>query len=368
MESWLKKFGFDPQIEADRLNLIPPSERKNYFKNELASHEIHVIRNHAVSLPFNYWLSDEEKIFTNKEYTIELELAGEERGGYYRIGIPKALKLAKDNPNKLVYYYSPIGPASFDDPPHPDYEEPYNDGQLNLIYSDGEKIKNINVPLDKQGEQQWLGEIFDKDDLSYINDGQDEKERIVRFITSPVLSTLTIDDFLNHNWQNPELVIFHSNSLDKERFFTINDVMFELRNSLIGKLKAKINVELIAQQAIQNGGSHVRPEDITKAYFTLMKLVMKQEGVRQLVLGGNCGGSTVNSDMIGLDNPVDELLKKSNLSSSYRRQTQTKENGESFSCPSCEKPIPKGKGITVCPHCGISKDEYAKKTNQKICD
>jgi hypothetical protein len=29
----------------------------------------------------------------------------------------------------------------------------------------------------------------------------------------------------------------------------------------------------------------------------------------------------------------------------------------SFPCPKCEKPIPSGKGITKCPHCGITKEE-----------
>lgn len=30
---------------------------------------------------------------------------------------------------------------------------------------------------------------------------------------------------------------------------------------------------------------------------------------------------------------------------------------KSFPCPSCEKPIPSGKGITKCPHCGITKEQ-----------
>lgn len=35
----------------------------------------------------------------------------------------------------------------------------------------------------------------------------------------------------------------------------------------------------------------------------------------------------------------------------------------SFDCPGCGKPIPSGRGITVCPHCGLTKEEAGS-----ICD
>lgn len=34
---------------------------------------------------------------------------------------------------------------------------------------------------------------------------------------------------------------------------------------------------------------------------------------------------------------------------------------KSFPCPECHKPIPSGRGITQCPHCGITKEEYGSK-------
>lgn len=30
----------------------------------------------------------------------------------------------------------------------------------------------------------------------------------------------------------------------------------------------------------------------------------------------------------------------------------------SFPCPKCERLIPSGKGVIVCPHCGAKKEEY----------
>jgi hypothetical protein len=314
-------------------------------------------------------LADDGKIFTNKEHTVELELAEEERGGYYKIGIPKALKLAQDNPGQLVFYYSPIGPASFDDPPHPDYQKPYTDGQLNLIYSDGQSIKDINIPLSQQGEQKWLREIFGEEYLSFIVEGKSEKEKIIRFITNPKLSTLTLDDFLNNKWQEPEMIVFTSTSFNEEKNFSINEILFQLRNSLLGNLKTEINIELIVTQAFRDGDHFVKPETITQAYFSLMISVMEKNGVDQLFLSGGCGGSVVQkTDLLNFESPVEKMMKISNLSSGYRQQIQTENNEETFPCPNCRKPIPKGKGITTCPHCGITKEEFIRIKQQQKCD
>lgn len=34
-------------------------------------------------------------------------------------------------------------------------------------------------------------------------------------------------------------------------------------------------------------------------------------------------------------------------------------NESFFECPKCHRPIPSGKGITTCPHCGAKKEDYA---------
>ena len=38
-----------------------------------------------------------------------------------------------------------------------------------------------------------------------------------------------------------------------------------------------------------------------------------------------------------------------------------KNSEKSFPCPECHKPIPSGEGVTKCPHCGITKEEYGSK-------
>jgi len=59
----------------------------------------------------------------------------------------------------------------------------------------------------------------------------------------------------------------------------------------------------------------------------------------------SCGGSTKNSNL---------------TSSEFFSENSLDLNESFFECPRCHKPIPAGKGITVCPHCGAKKENYGE--------
>lgn len=363
----LTQYGYNLQ-EADSLAKLSTKDQIASLTREFESYELHVVRNHVVSLPYSYWLAADGKIFSNREQSIELELDKDERGGYYQTGISEALRLAKNNPNQLVFHYSPPGPASFDPVPDPKYAKPYNIGQLYLMYSDGDKVNNISISVSPEGEL-WLAEIFGEDYLKRIGNSSDQMEIIKNFITHPFLSSLSIDDFLNKQWQKPNQLVFKTDNLGAEKTYTVNDVLEEINNSLTGKLKPKINAELIAERIVLNGGRRIKEEDLRWAYHAVIGEVMRETGRNEIALGGGCGGSVVkSSDLLGYESPVEKMMEVPNLSSNYRRKIQGESSKDTFNCPSCNKPIPKGKGITTCPHCGISKEEYAKRTKQKKCD
>jgi hypothetical protein len=58
---------------------------------------------------------------------------------------------------------------------------------------------------------------------------------------------------------------------------------------------------------------------------------------------------------------LNTLIKGSPVESSLKKV-------ESFNCPKCGAEIPSGKGIEVCPHCGISKQKHAEMVNGTQCD
>lgn len=368
MEHSLTKFGYDPRAEAAKLNSLPAEDRLKYFSKELLTHELHVVRNNAVSIPYFYWLTDDGKIYTNKEKTMELDIDKDERDGAYKIGIPKALWLSQTHPGQLIFHYSPPGPASFTDPPNPKYAKPYTDGQLNLIYSIGEQINVISVSVNRN-EDTFLRQIFGNRYIDYVNDSIDDTEKIKKFIFNPIISPWSIDDFLNRTWSDPDMIIFHSNSLGKDHYHNLNDIMRGVYDSLSGKLKSQINAELIAYQAVTNSGSRIRQEDIDWAFKTMMGAVMKQEGVSRIVLGGGCGGGTITSSDIFGSNPVHELQQKSNLSSNYRNAVQRSDNSKSekkdLRCPICHQVVNVDPCIDGCPKCHSSHEEVMRVLKEK---
>ncbi len=324
MEHSLTRLGIDPSAEAKYLNSLNSPDRLSYLAKQLETHELHVVRNHVVSLPYNYWFS-EGRIFTNEKKTTELDLDEKERGGLYKFGLKEAFTMAQNNPNQLVYQYSPPGPASFKLPPDPEYAKPYDIGQLYLMYFDGEKIKNISISINGDGEK-WVAEIFGNKYFQMLNHESDI-EKIKDFITTPILSQQTIDDFLNHNWQNPNRVVFTSNSLEKETKYITDDVLREIRNSLSGQLRGKINTELIAARAL-NGDKKVTKEDIERSYLLMIGQVMNTEGVSKTKFGGGCGGDVVRAADLFDQNPVAKLEALPNLSSGYRKLLGKKDSDE----------------------------------------
>ena len=116
---------------------------QKYVEANLISYELHVIKNHVVSLPYHYWFDkNNQVIFTDEEKKSPLEIDSRERNGLYKEGIISAAETASQNSNRLVFLYSPPGPASFEANPPKDYIKPYDIGQLYLMWHDKEKINN----------------------------------------------------------------------------------------------------------------------------------------------------------------------------------------------------------------------------------
>ncbi len=85
----------------------------------------------------------------------------------------------------------------------------------------------------------------------------------------------------------------------------------------------------------------------TREDFILIGAFAEREMARKgwkLNASGGCPG-VLNSDLLGGNYKTD----------SFGNNREVMEN--SFPCPKCGQPIPSGRGITTCPHCGITKEE-----------
>lgn len=379
----LTVWGANPK-EADKLNRLTPEDRFKQLQENFTTYELHVGRNKPVSITYPYWFSRDERIFTDPEQTRELELDPKERDGLYKTGLTEAFRLAQAHPQHLVFLYSPPGPASFKYPPDPEYKKPYDIGQLYLMYYDGKKINNLAVSVNGAGEK-WLGEIFTPDFIKAQKETQSTLDYIRNFITTPQLTGWTMDDFLEHPWQDPSLTIFTSRNLGHEEKYQLTDILQQVRDSLLRRLKTMTDVESIAREIAFNGGSYISESRLLQGYQTIIANIMNKEGVNQITLGGGCGGGIIRSNNIFNNDPVQRLLSPVNLSSSYRKQFQQTDflnqsedykndpnlcqkgcvNEPHFDCPGtfyddkkkqhtkCELPIIVGNHITKCPKCGV---------------
>jgi len=349
----LVTWGANPQ-EASLLNSLPQESRLRYFKSQLDSYELHVVRDHVVSLPYSYWLGKEGEVFCDREKRIKLEVDEKERSGFSKVGVKKAIDLVLGNPNKLIFWYSPPGPASFKNPPDSEYAKPYNIGQFYILWKEEDRIKNIAISINSQGES-WLKEAFGKD---YWEKGEilESIERIKYFLSFPqVRQFFNIDDFLNYPWSNADLKVFKD--------FSINDTLREIRDSLTGKLRATVNNQLIAAKLIRQGGNYISQEMLLSAYQATLYQVMEREGWEKRNLGGGCGGSEVRKNWliktISDYFPVYKLESLPSLSSDFRKslQTPSEERYEDYVCPHCGEKLQgeiKGKRETwkkECPYC-----------------
>jgi len=104
-----------------------------------------------------------------------------------------------------------------------------------------------------------------------------------------------------------------------------------------------------------------------------MAILMRQNYLQQeavVIGGGSCPVETTTSRSFFQKGWGLILENKGILDykSAFRLTTQEQDSSDSFSCPNCEKPIPRGKGITTCPHCGMTKEEFARIKQQPKCD
>lgn len=343
VEGGLSRWGFTPEKVSSATVDI-----KSLAAN-LESYELHVVRNHVVSLPCYYYLDEKRRIIDAKTGK-KLNLDRRERGGAYEIGIKKALNIAENNPYNLTFLYSPPGLASFEDKPPEDYATPYDIGQLCLLWWDGHRFSNFGISINGEGEE-WLREIFGREYVKNKN-SLDEKRKIVSYITDPIGSSWTIDDFFNEEWQFSKTV-FSSKSFQGIKNFDLSDTLSELRSSLTGQLKSTINGELLAKKIAQEGGS------TQSGYRSIIYETMQTNRVWSIPLGGGCGGKVVTANDL-LDNPIASLtegfLLPSNLSSDYRkimqRSKEEKWNYHEGYCVNCD---PEKQHKTLVGPCNICK-------------
>jgi hypothetical protein len=298
-----------------------------------------------------------------------LHIDRDERGGYNEFGIKSAISGALENPGQVVLLYSPPGPVVFDANPQNKFKDvkPYTDGQLYIMFADSEKVNNVAISISGEGES-WISQIM-PNEFKEASSRKTVIEKVIYFITHPILIGKTIDEFLETQVYNPDKIIFKNK--DNVEFSLIQTLSL-IRKSLAGKFgRSKIVDQMMQEIDIDT----ITSTDIDVIYGALAQRYMKEIGTNSLTLGGSCGGMEIKLNIFS--NDLD------NLSTSFRMITQghnilklskdfrddpnlcrcSAASGPHFHCPGknkktkqpCSHAIEVGQGITSCPACGTGK-------------
>jgi len=355
--------------EAKLLKGMDKKTKKDYLSTNLLTTINHVFEDSVVSYTNYYQMNKNGEVVSLDGVVLNVD--ADERGGLNKFGIESAVSAALENPNEVVLLYSPPGQVVFDDNPNNKFRniKPYIDGQLYMMYSDGEKVHNVAVGISPGGES-WVEQIMPyvyKDAPPLTGKKEDEIKRISHFITHPYLTGGSIDKLLDKRWDQQGRIIYkNKDSIE----FSLSQTLELVRKSLANEIGRSSLVDDIIQQFDLNS---ITEEDIDTIYSALAQQYMRERGMTSMTLGGSCGGTRIDALSSGVEN----------LSTNFRLMAQGENifgalkdhrkdpslcrcaaaSGAHFHCPGvnnktkepCNHAIVVGAGTPYCPDCGTGK-------------
>jgi predicted RNA-binding Zn-ribbon protein involved in translation (DUF1610 family) len=357
----LATFGFNPN---ERITSI------DTFQKQLESYALHVVEDLPVSNRYSYYINEKGKIFIDKNFQTELFIDEQERGGFAKSGTIKAIEMARNNPEKVVVFYSPPGPVAFEKGTRYDQVKDYPDGQLYLLVGSegGDRVDCLAISVGEEYETQVL-DIFLGN--KRIGGFDDQKTKIIYYLTNPILSDKNLDELIAYfEAYDPNILVYtnvHGIS------FTLGQVIEMMRLGWVGDIKPQINLDEIIflkiwgndlpKNLLSSNISKIYEENgmyppIPNFYLQILDAYTRVYG-DSYRLGGSCGGAVYSNEKRSLfENwSINDINP---LSTSWRVLTSSESSDryDDYECPSCYKKIKgelKNRPETWhknCPYCG----------------
>ena len=356
----LATFGFNPN---ERITSI------DTFQKQLESYALHVVEDLPVSNRYSYYLKN-GRVYIDSNHQAELFIDEQERGGFAKSGTIKAVETARNNPEKVVVFYSPPGPVAFEKGTRYDHVKDYPDGQLYLLVGSegGDRVDCLAISVGEEYETQVL-DIFLGN--KRIGGFDDQKTKIIYYLTNPILGDKNIDELIAYLESYDPNILVYTNVHGIP--FTLGQVIEMMRLGWVGDIKPQINLDEILFPKICGNDlpKKLLSSNISKIYgengiypFTPNFYLQILDAYTRVYgdsyrLGGSCGGAVYSNEKRSLFE--NWLINDINpLSTSWRVLTSSESSDRynDYECPSCHKKIKgelKNRPETWhknCPHCG----------------
>jgi len=355
----LATLGFNPN---ERITSI------DTFQRQLESYALHVVEDLPVSNRYSYYLKN-GRVYIDSNHQTELFIDEQERGGFAKSGTIKAIEMARNNPEKVVVFYSPPGPVAFEKGTRYDQVKDYPDGQLYLLVGSerGDRVDCLAISIGEKYENQVL-DIFLGD--RRIGDFDDQKTKIVYYLTNPILGDKNIDELIAYLESYDPNILVYTNVHGIP--FTLGQVIEMMKLGWEGNIKPQINLDEILFPKIRGNDlqKNLLSSNISKIYgengiypFTPNFYLQILDAYTDVYgnnynLGGSCGGASYSKENNFFARwSINDLNP---LSTSWRAlmNSENSDRYDDYECPHCHQKI-KGElknqsdtWHTHCPHCG----------------
>jgi len=355
----LANFGFNPQEKITSTD---------GFQRQIESYALHVVEDLPVSNRYSYYLNEEGKIFIDKNFQTELFIDEQERGGFAKSGTIKAIEMARNNPGKVVIFYSPPGPVAFEKGTRYDQVKDYSDGQLYLLVSnERDQVDCLAISIGKENESQVLDIFLGEERNRTFND---QVTKIIYYLNNPCLLNKNIDDLIAYLSNYGQINVYTNVHGDS---FNLDEVIKMIRLGWEGKIKPQINLDEILFPKIWGNDlpKNLLSSNILKIYGENGVYPLTPNFYLQILdaytsiygdsyrLGGSCGGAVYSKEKRSLFERW-SINDVNPLSTSWRVLTNSESSDryDDYECPHCHQKI-KGElknrpetWHTHCPHCG----------------
>ncbi len=345
------------------------------LEQNLKSYEREFLMDEALSLPHTYHHLNGElysQPIPHPLFNIKNQIDRREREGLTLEGFTRFENLVvAAKPDSVTVWYSPDGPSGFEG-------IHYDSGRL---YVNFKTSVDSSVNFDLKVHPRFpivplLGAIHEQTDgiHPYFDSPESGKKY---YLTHPIKTNMDVNDFFHFmNQRDPEettpLYISRRNS-QEPMLRSLLDAVEEMKQML--EYQNTHGTDFVFESSgDKTTHALMKQEDLMRRYMAVIDPYVKQNNGTYTLYGCSTTSTVNDHDMAHLigQHSIDSLIS---LYSTERRMLtdnpdifkQQQETQTSFPCPKCGEPIPYGKGYAQCPHCGITKEQYAKEAGTPVC-
>ena len=351
-ENSLSQYSVDARSEIHLVEKLPEEDAFKRIERNFLAYENEVVRDEPVSVKYFYWFGPDDNLYLHPSLRpgdlAEKGFDRKEREGVYIEGFQQVTALLKDRPGDVVLWYSPPGKAAFVDGPDNQFSQmKFDYGQLYIQYSDREKVNAVAVKVNQEAALEVLAPSL----YTISNNLSDEQKKTYFLLRHPLATGLSIDEFLDNEWQNVEVY--------KDKEGTVHRLEEVLRQIGLAFSDGRTPSIGASQAVDQLRTSGISEETLFRSYMSLINYEMEITGKSYIQLAGSCGGKTITRNsvlsLLGLDSPFQNLF-----SSSLRSLSGEDDSGHypDYECPHCHKTLSgesksdQNSWRKNCDHCG----------------